>query len=153
MAEKTEAFDNFEQDVFKALENQKRRDILRLIGEKRSITFTEILGTSKIPDSPTLSYHLRELSPFITQKDGNYELTAIGKDAYNLLLKTASYGNVVLFQKKRMGATFGNLLLWAIGIGAAAYLEVDIILWAVIMPFLGFIATTTTWQLFEEVKT
>lgn len=152
MSEKTEAFDNLEQDVFKALENQKRRDILRIVGEKKSITFTEILGNSKISDSPTLSYHLRELSPFIAQKHGKYELTPMGRDAYSLLLKTAVYGKVVLFQKKRMGATFGNLLLWAIGIGAAAYLEVDIILWAVIMPFLAMIATGTTWQLFEGVK-
>ena len=35
--EKTEAFENLEQDVFKALENQKRRDILRLIGEKKAL--------------------------------------------------------------------------------------------------------------------
>lgn len=152
MAEKTEAFDNLEQDVFKALENQKRRDILRIVGEKKGIKFTEILGTSKISDSPTLSYHLRELSPFIAQKQGKYELTPMGRDAYSLLIKTATYGKVVLFQKKRMGATFGNLLLWVIGIGAAAYLEVDIMLWAVIMPFLAMIATGTTWQLFEEVK-
>lgn len=152
MAEKNEATDNFEQDVFKALENQKRRDILRLIGEKKSISFTDVLTTSKIPDSPTLSYHLRELAPFISQKDGKYELTPMGKDSYNLLLKTASYGKVVLFQKKRWGATFGNLLLWTIGITTAVYLEVDIVLWAVIMPFLGFLAVTTTYQLFEEVK-
>ncbi|MCW4029902.1 MAG: helix-turn-helix domain-containing protein [Candidatus Bathyarchaeota archaeon] len=152
MAEKTEAFDNLEQDVFKALENQKRRDILRLIGEKKTISFTDILNTNKIPDSPTLSYHLRELAPFLTQKNGKYELTPMGKDAYSLLLKTASYNKVVLFQKKRLGATLGNLLLWAIGITAAAYLEVNVVLWAIVMPFLAFIATTTTWQLFEEVK-
>jgi hypothetical protein len=152
MAQQSEASDNFEQDIFKALENQKRRDILRLVGEKRCVTFTDILTNSKIPDSPTLSYHLRELAPFIAQKNGKYWLTAIGKDAYSLLLKTASYGKVVLFQKKRMGATFGNLLLWAIGISAAIYLGVDVIMWAIIMPFLGFLATTTTWQLFEEVK-
>lgn len=152
LTEKTEASDNFEQDVFKALENQKRRDILRLVGEKRGISFTDILNTSKIADSPTLAYHLRELAPFIAQKEGRYELTPIGKDAFSLLLKTASYNKVVLFQKKRWGATFGNLLLWVIGIIAAAYLGVDVVLWAIIMPFLAFIATGTTYQLFEEVK-
>ena len=152
MDEKLDAFKTFEQDVFKALENQKRRDILRLVGEKKTIGFTEILNTSKIPDSPTLSYHLRELAPFIEQKEGKYQLTSIGKDAYNLLLKTAAYGKVVLFQKKRYGATFGNLLLWVIGIAAAAYLGVDYTLTAIILPFLAFIATTTTYQLFEEVK-
>lgn len=152
MGEKPEAFKNLERDVFKALENQKRRDILRLIGEKKGISFTEVLNTSKIPDSPTLSYHLRELAPFIGQKEGKYELTPIGKDAYNLLLKTATYGKVVLFQKKRYGATFGNLLLWIIGIAAGVYLEVDLTLTAIILPFLAFVATGTTYQLFEEVK-
>ncbi len=152
MTEKDEAFENFEQDVFKALENQKRRDILRLVGEKKGIGFTEVLNVSRIPDSPTLSYHLRELAPFIEQNEGKYNLTPMGKDAYNLLLKTATYGKVVWFQKKRYGATFGNLLLWVIGIAAAAYLEVNIVLTAIILPFLAFIATTTTYQLFEEVK-
>ncbi len=152
MGEKPEDYRNLEQDVFKALENQKRRDILRIVGERKSIGFTEVLNASKIPDSPTLSYHLRELSPFIQQKEGKYQLTPIGRDAYNLLLKTASYGKVVLFQKKRYGATFGNLLLWTIGIAAGFYLEVDITLTAVILPFLAFIATGTTYQLFEEVK-
>lgn len=147
-----EAFDSFEQDVFKALENQKRRDILRLVGEQRGIGFTEILNVSKLPDSPTLAYHLRELAPFISQEKGKYDLTPIGKDAYNLLLKTASYGKIIMFQKKRYGATFGNLVLWAIGIAAAAYLGVDTVMTFIILPFLAFIAATTTYQLFEEVK-
>jgi DNA-binding transcriptional ArsR family regulator len=152
MGEKTEASENLEQDVFKALENQKRRDILRLIGEKKGISFTEVLNASKIPDSPTLSYHLRELAPFIEQKEGKYQLTPIGKDAYSLLLKTAAYGKVVLFQKKRYGATFGNLLLWIIAVAAAVYLEADTTLTFIILPFLAFLATGTTYQLFEEVK-
>ena len=143
---------DFEQDVFKALENQKRRDILRFIGERKEIGFTEILNSSKIPDSPTLSYHLRELTPFIEQKEGKYHLTPMGKDAFSLLLKTTAYGKVVLFQKKRYGATFGNLLLWVIGIAAGVYLEVDLTLTAMILPFLAFVATGTTYQLFEEVK-
>ena len=152
MGEKPEDYRNLEQDVFKALENQKRRDILRIVGERKGIGFTEVLNASKIPDSPTLSYHLRELSPFIQQKEGKYQLTPMGRDAYNLLLKTASYGKVVFFQKKRYGATFGNLLLWIIGIAAGFYLEVDITLTAIILPFLAFIATGTTYQLFEEAK-
>jgi len=152
MGERPDEFKNLEQDVFKALENQKRRDVLRLIGEKKGITFTDLLNASKISDSPTLSYHLRELAPFIEQKEGRYQLTSMGKDAYSLLLKTAAYGKVVLFQKKRYGATFGNLLLWLIGIAAGFYLGVDITLTGIIMPFLAFIATTTTYQLFEVVK-
>ena len=46
--------DNIEDDVFKALDHQIRRNILRYIGEKKETTFTEILNTLKIQDSPTL---------------------------------------------------------------------------------------------------
>jgi hypothetical protein len=39
MAESNDAqFENLEQEVFKALEKQKRRDILRLVGEKKGIS-------------------------------------------------------------------------------------------------------------------
>lgn len=153
MGEKDDAeFESFEQDVFKALDHQKRRDILRYVGERRDTTFTEILNASKISDSPTLSYHMRSLAPFIEQKNGKYCLTPIGKDAYNLLLRTTAYNKLALFQKKRYGATFGNLLLWIIGIAVAAYLEVNITLTAIIMPFLAFISAWTTYQLFEEVR-
>jgi hypothetical protein len=72
MPEKTDVSENFEQGVFKALENQKRRDILRLVGENKGICFTKIINFSKIPDSPTLSNHLRELAPFLEQHEGKY---------------------------------------------------------------------------------
>ena len=152
MAEKTNAFDSIEQGVFKALENQKRRDILRLIGEKKGISFTEVLNASKIQDSPSLAYHMKELAPFIQQKGGKYQLTPMGRDAYSLLLKATTYGKVTLFQKQRYGVTFGNLLLWTAGIAAAAYLKVDTMLTTIIMPMLAFVATMITYQLFEDVK-
>ena len=147
-----ETFQNLEEEFFKALENQKRRDVLRIIGEHNGISFTEILNTSKVSDSPTLSYHLKTLGPFVEQRAGKYQLSTLGKEAYRFLLKTTSYGKVAVFQGKRYGATFGNLLLWVIGIAAAMYLEVDVTLTFIIMPFLAFIATTTTYQLFHEVR-
>jgi hypothetical protein len=147
-----ESFLDVEQEFFKALENQKRRDTLRIIGERKGITFTEILNVGKLPDSPTLSYHLKTLSSFIEQRDGRYHLSPLGKEAYSFLLKTTSYGKVAVFHGKRYGATFGNLLLWAIGVAAAMYLGADTTLTFIIMPFLAFIATTTTYQLFQEVR-
>ncbi|MCK4433038.1 MAG: helix-turn-helix transcriptional regulator, partial [Methanomicrobia archaeon] len=36
-------YESLEQEVFKALDHQTRRDILRYIGEKKGITFTEIM--------------------------------------------------------------------------------------------------------------
>jgi len=142
-------FENLEAEVFKALDHQMRRDILRYVGEGRDPTFTGILNAIRIPDSPTLAYHLKSLAPFIEQRKGTYHLTPMGKDAFNMLLKAGTYGKIALFQKKQWGATLGNALLWSIAIIAAAYLEVNMILWAVILPFNAFISVSTTYQLFK----
>jgi len=61
------------------------------------VSFTEILNNVKVPDSPTLSYHLKTLGPFVEQRDGKYGLTVMGRDGYNLLLKTMSYNRLALF--------------------------------------------------------
>lgn len=142
-------FENLEQEVFKALENQNRRDILRLVGEKNGTTFTNILNESEIHDSPTLSYHLRTLTPFIEQKQGRYHLTPIGKDAYNLLLKTTTYSRLTLIQKRKWEVILGNTLIWGAAIAAAAVLEVDAILSSVILPILAANSLSITYKLFK----
>jgi hypothetical protein len=141
-------FENLEAEVFKALDHQMRRDILRYVGEGRDPTFTGILNAIRIPDSPTLAYHLKSLAPFIEQRKGTYHLTPMGKDAFNMLLKAGTRGKLALFQKKQFDATLGNTILWGSAI-AAAYLEVNTILWAVILPFNAFISVSTTYQLFK----
>ena len=73
---------HFEEEVFKALDHQIRRDILRYIGDGKNPTFTDILNATRSPDSPTLSYHLRTMAPFIEQKDGRYHLNPVGRAAY-----------------------------------------------------------------------
>jgi DNA-binding transcriptional ArsR family regulator len=150
MAKQDDAeFENLEQEVFKALENQKRRDILRLVGEKKGIAFTEILDASKVPDSPTLSYHLRSLAPFMKQVNGKYSLTPIGKDAYSLLLRTATYNKLTLLRKKKREVILGNALIWGAAIAAAAVLRVDAILSSVILPILAANSLSITYKLFE----
>ena len=141
-----------EEEVFKALDHQKRRDILRSIGEKEGVTFTEIMNSGRIPDSPALSYHLRSLAPFVEQKHGGYRLTPMGKDAYSLLLRSTAYDKLAMFQKKRYEATFANLILWVAAIAAAAYLEVGFALTVLTLPPLAFVATMITYQLFDEVR-
>lgn len=142
-------FETLEQEVFKALDHQIRRDILRYIGEKKNISFTEIMNARGIPDSPTLSYHLKSLASFIEQQKGRYHLTPIGKDAYNLLLRTAAYHKLALFQKNKYEATLGNAILWGAAIAAAAVLKVDTTLTAIILPILAGVGLTITYQLFE----
>jgi hypothetical protein len=67
--------DNLEEEVFKALDHQIRRDVIRYVGEQKLASFTEVLNAVNIPDSPTLSYHLKTLSPFLLQKEGGYTLS------------------------------------------------------------------------------
>lgn len=141
--------ESLEQEVFKALDHQMRRDILRYVGEGRECTFTDILTKVKVPDSPTLSYHLKTLAPFIEQQSGKYRLTPMGKDSYNLLLKAGTYNKLAVFQKQRLEVTFANALLWGTAILAAAYLETNTILYTLTMPPLAFTSIIITWQLFK----
>ena len=142
-------FESLEQEVFKALDHQMRRDILRYVGEGRECTFTDILTKAKVPDSPTLSYHLKTLAPFIEQHGGKYRLTPMGKDSYNLLLKAGTYNKLTVFLKKRLEVTFANALLWGTAILSAAYLETNTTLYTAVMPPLAFVSIIITWQLFK----
>ena len=142
-------FENLESEVFKALDQQMRRDMLRCVGEGRDATFTGILNAVRIPDSPTLAYHLKSLAPFIEQRRGTYHLTAMGKDAFNMLLKAGTYGKMALFQKKQGEAMLGNAVLWCAAIAAAVYLEADAILFTSILPSLAAVSVAITYQLFK----
>jgi hypothetical protein len=119
------------------------------VGENKAIAYTKILNAGKISDSPTLSYHLKSLAPFIEQKEGKYRLTAIGKDAYNLLLKTHAYDKLALMQKNKVGVILGNTVLWLGAIAAAAYLGTDAILSLVILPIFAAMSVVITYELFE----
>lgn len=147
--ENAEKLQDLEQQVFDALENQKIRDILRIIGENKGIAYTKILNASKVADSPTLAYHLKSLAPFIEQKEGKYRLTTIGKDAYNLLLKTHAYDKLALLQKNKYEVILGNAVLWVGAIAVAVYLGADVFLSTVILPMLAAMNLVITYELFE----
>ncbi len=146
---KKEEFESLEQEVFKALDHQKRRDILRYVGERKGATFTEIMGVSSVPDSPSLSYHLRILAPFVEQRDGRYGLTRIGKAAYTLLLRTSDYSRVALLQRKKTGVIVGHIVLWVSAIAASLVLEVDWFFSSIILPSLAGTSLMVIYELFE----
>jgi hypothetical protein len=123
--------------------------VLRYIGERKDASFTEILNALKIPDSPSLAYHLKALSPFIEQREGEYRLTTIGKDVYNLLLKTHAYDKLALLHKNKFGVILGNTVLWLGAIAAAVYLGTDVFLCTVILPILAAMNIVITYELFE----
>jgi DNA-binding transcriptional ArsR family regulator len=140
---------NLEEEVFKALDHQRRRDILRFIGEGNKPTFTEIMNATKSSDSPTLSYHLRNLAPFLEVKDGRYNMNPIGKAAYTLLLRTATYNRAALLHKRKSGAIFGHIALWISAIAAGLVLEVDPFLTTIGLPGLAAVSLMMINELFE----
>jgi hypothetical protein len=140
---------NLEEEVFKALDHQIRRNVLRYIGEAKEPTFTEILNTVNIPDSPTLSYHLKTLSPFVIQQRGRYILSPVGKAAYSLLLKTTMYNKQALYMKKKTGAMIGHIVLWISAIAAGLVMRVDSFMTTIILPSLAAVSLMTIEKLFE----
>jgi len=142
-------FKSLEEEVFKALDHQIRRDILRFIGEGKRPTFTEIMNTTKSPDSPTLSYHLRNLAPFLELKDGKYDLNSMGKAAYTLLLRTATYDRMALLHRKKAGAIFGHIVLWISAIAAGLVLRVDSFMTTIALPSLAAVSLMIINELFE----
>ena len=150
MGEKEEQeISNVEEEVFKALDHQIRRNVLRYIGEAKEPTFTEILNTVNIPDSPTLSYHLKTLSPFVIQQRGRYILSPVGKAAYSLLLKTTMYNKQALYMKKKTGAIIGHIALWISAIAAGLVMRVDSFMTIIILPCLAAASLMTIEKLFE----
>ena len=108
--------ESLEESIFKTLSNQKRRDILRFIGENRRVTFTEIKKDAEIEDSSSVSYHLSSLKPLIAQKEEKYSLSELGQEAYSLIVKTSAYTstNVTLGYLRRQLTLLilANSILW-----------------------------------------
>ena len=75
-----------EDEIFKLLTHQTRRNIIKVLGE-RDLTFSQIQKKLEI-DSPTLSYHLKSMKEFVIQKKSKYTFSDIGRAALVLLTKT-----------------------------------------------------------------
>ena len=107
---------SLEEEVFKTLSHQIRRDIVRYVGEEKSVRFTDIKRAVGIEESASLSYHLGTLGPLLLNKDGLYELSELGRDTYSLMVKLVTYSSSVAILgsvKKQLGATIiANALLW-----------------------------------------
>ena len=149
MEKDSEKMESFEESVFKALDHQKRRDILRFVGEKRNVSFTEIKNCVGFPDSPGLSYHLRTLDPLLDQREGKYHLSYLGKTAYDLLLRTGSYSRAALLYNKKKGTLIGHVVLWAAAWAAAIVMGIDSFYYTIIIPSLAGTSLILINTLFE----
>ena len=125
MSEEKDEPHSLEEDVFRTLSHQIRRDIIRFIGESKRVKFTEIKRAVGVDESASLSYHLSALGPLLLHDNELYRLSDLGKDTYSLLTKLVTYSTSVArigVIKQQLGATIiANALMWA---SAIAYLFV-----------------------------
>jgi DNA-binding transcriptional ArsR family regulator len=109
--------ESLEESIFKTLSSQKRRDILRFIGEHKQATFTEIKKAAAIEDSSSVSYHLNSLQTLIIQQNEKYVLSELGQEAYNLIMKTNAYttNNIAVktIRRQLFSLIIVNAVLWA----------------------------------------
>ncbi len=71
--------------MWKALANESRRDLIRFIGEKGIVSFTELKNYSRMKVG-TLYHHLDALGPLLSQNaEKQYYLTPKGEKAFNLI--------------------------------------------------------------------
>jgi len=100
-----------EDDIFKSLNHQVRRDIVKYLGEE-PLSFTEIKNNIDPVDSPTLSYHLKSLELLLIQKGNTYELSEIGEAAFNLLSKTDESVRISRYKRRFLYAYYVNVICW-----------------------------------------
>ena len=108
--------ESLEESIFKTLGNQKRRDILRIVGENKQATFTEIKKAAEIEDSSSVSYHLSSLKPLIGQNKDKYSLSDLGQEAYHLIVKTGAYTSTSItlsyLRKQLTLLILANSIIW-----------------------------------------
>lgn len=75
-----------ELPLYKVLKDQTRQKILNMIGEKGSVSYTDMLSSLNV-STGKLNYHLRILSPFVQKNNGSYTLSETGENAYAIMKK------------------------------------------------------------------
>lgn len=112
--------ENLEERVFKSLSNEKRREIIRYLGESHSARFNELKRDLEFEDGASLTYHLNSLEPLLTQKREGYQLSPAGRDAYSLMrrITSVSEATAALLSARRETAALiiVNAVLWAAAI-------------------------------------
>jgi DNA-binding transcriptional ArsR family regulator len=77
--------------IFSALKHPVRRQILLFLELKGEASFAEIMKDQGIDDTGLLSYHLKELTPLVTQSArGRYSLSETGRASLTLFRKVES---------------------------------------------------------------
>ena len=108
---------SLEERVFKSLSNERRREIVRYLGERRRARFNELKRDLGFDDGASLTYHLGSLEPLLTRVSDGYSLSSAGRDAYSLMNKVSSVSEAT--------ATLASARSWV-----AAMIVANSVLWA-----------------------
>lgn len=100
-----------EDKIFNSLNHQIRRNIIKFLGEE-PLSFTDIKKKVEPIDSPTLSYHLKNLQPLLIQEENKYDLSEIGNAAFNLLSKTDESIRISRYKRKFLYAYYITVICW-----------------------------------------
>lgn len=111
-----------EDEIFKLLTHQTRRNIIKILGE-HNLTFSQIKRDLDI-DSPTLSYHLKSMNQFIIQKKSKYNLSDIGRAALFLLTKA---DQSIKMSRYKMNFFYAYIITYASWVIAAVLVPITIV--------------------------
>jgi hypothetical protein len=114
-----------EEEIFRALSHEKRRKVVRCLGEVGGCTFSEIGINAGINDTPILSYYLRILRPLLRQEGDRYYLTESGRDAFSLILRSSYFPQEreKKWRERLPWLIIGNAVLWACAIYSIGILQ------------------------------
>ena len=123
--------------LHKILKDETRRQIVLLLNEQGSLTYTELLDRLEVVSTGLLNYHLKVLGDLLTKNgEEKYVLTEKGKLASRLLLEFSENTNL----KKK--PTWWRKFWIAEAIVTPIYLAINIALY-----FKGYIDATTFYNL------
>jgi len=112
--------EGLEERVFKSLSNERRREIIRYLGERQVARFNEIKRDLGFEDGASLTYHLGSLEPLLVQGEGGYGLSPAGRDAYGLMRKITSVSEstttLAVIRRETSVMIVVNAILWAAAI-------------------------------------
>ena len=101
-----------EGEIFKSLSHEIRRKIIKTLGKKKELSFTDLKNEIGAIDSPTLSYHLRSLSFLVDQKNTQHFLTEIGNAALLLMDRIDQSKRISLGKNRFLLANIATILCW-----------------------------------------
>jgi DNA-binding transcriptional ArsR family regulator len=103
-----------ENEIYKSLSHPLRREIIKSLGQKNKMSFTDLKNAVNAIDSPSLSYHLKSLEILIKQDKNLYTLTNQGRAALILINSIDQSKRVEKGKKRFLIANIITIICWTI---------------------------------------